>query len=294
MKMNTLVVIDDTGSPDSQVSSRFLQERRKTYVAMILDPQERQYAQKQLRGCLNSLKKNLGKNEFHFSDIYNRRGEWADIDGETVLAIFHVFAEIFRNFRCPFIVQTCDPDFFRNNGIILKGKIKVDGLELYKYEDFALFLLLMRCKWFLLEEGYPLPVDFVIDEGRYKNGHPQKSFLLKDVASSNQFVFKSSKDFILLQLVDFAAFSLNRMQHLLVKGKERSKFDEQVLRIISYANLNFVNIPNIEVNIKGLKKLDKDWYDYFQYQVRVKDNSWNRKQMIEEFEKMGMLNFLSR
>ena len=50
------------------------------------------------------------------------------------------------------------------------------------------------------------------------------------------------------------------MQHLLVKGKERSKFDEQVLRIISYANLNFVNIPNRVCNLGVSFIIDKTNY----------------------------------
>lgn len=290
--MNTLVAIDDTGSPGCKITSRFLHEKRKSYVAMILNPQERKYAQEQFEGCLDFLKNELGKTEFHFADIYNRRGEWKDVNEKTVLAIFSAFAEIFRNFRCPFIVQTCDPNFFRNNGIIIKGKIRIDGLDLYKYEDFALFFLLMRCKWFLLERDYRLPADFVIDEGRYKNGHNQKSILLKGIASNDQFVFRSSQDFILLQLADFAAFCLNRMQHLLVKGRKRTKFDEEFLKIISHANLNFVNIEKVEFDESGIKKINGEWYDYFQYQVRVRNGSWERKQMLEEMEKLGLLDSL--
>ena len=290
--MNTLVAIDDTGSPGCKITSRFLHPKRKSYVAMILTPKEREYAQKQFEGCFDFLKNEIGKSEFHFADIYNRRGEWKDADERVVLAIFSTFAEIFHNFRCPFIVQTCDPNFFRNNGIIIKGKVRIDGLDLHKYEDFALFFLLMRCKWFLLEKKYPLPADFVIDEGRYKKGHKQESKLLKGVASNNQFVFKSSKDFILLQLVDFAAFCLNRMQLLLVKGKERTNVDEEFLKIISYANLNFVNLKKIGFDMNEIKKIDREWYDYFQYQVRVRDGSWERKQILEEMERLGLLNLL--
>ena len=291
-EMNTLVVIDDTGSPSCNVASRFLHEKRKTYVAMILNPQERKYAQEQLEDCLDFLKKEMGKTEFHFADIYNRRGEWKYIDRKIVLAIFSAFAEIFHNFRPPIIVQTCDPNFFRDNGIVIKGKIRIDGLDLHKYDDFALFFLLMRCRWFLSRGKYPFPVDFVIDEGRYRNGHVQKSSLLRGIASNDQFIFKSSKNFIMLQLVDFVAFCLNRMQHLMVKGRKRTEFDKEFLKIMSYAHLNFMNIEKLKFDESELEKIDKKWYDDFQFQIRIKDGSWMRKQMLENIEKLDLLKFL--
>lgn len=281
--MHPVVVIDDTGSPGSNAESKYLKDDRKTHVALLLTASERRYVEEQMATCLELLKKSVGQSEFHFAEIYSGNGKWRNVDENVRISIFIAFCEIFSQHSYPFIVQTCDSNFLHSNGMLIKGDVKIDGLRMTNNSELSLLFLLIRCMSYIEsnKSSYGSAVDFIIDEGIYPNGYKQKSELLKDIATNNYIVFCSSSECLLLQLADFGAFCLNRMQLLAIK-KKRSDFDNYMLQVISRANLNFINIPRTVLDIS---ELDQDFYDYFQFQQRIIDGSLKRKQALDKFKK---------
>ena len=81
---------------------------------------------------------------------------------------------------------------------------------------------------------------------RYVNGgYPpfggSKFLLFDDAFSDGQICFAKSSSIYPIQLADFAAFSLNRVQ--LIGGRDqRSSLDKRLLEILSSFAFNYVNI----------------------------------------------------
>lgn len=283
--MNSLVAIDDTGSPGSNIESIYLRDSRKTHVALLLTAAERTYVEDQMVNILAVIKEHFGPRELHFVDIYNGNNEWQTVERQMRISIFHIFFQVVKQHKFQFIVQTCDPDFLINNGIpIDKVNHEVDGLRLTNHHELSLFFLLVRCKSYIEKKSgnFGRPVDFAIDQGIRSTGYKQKSTILQGLATNDEFVFHDSKDFLPLQLADFGAFCLNRSQLLAVKGDQRTDFDNYMLELISDSKIDFVNIKKTRVNIS---ELDKDYYDYFLYQQCSIDGSHQRKRLLERIMK---------
>ena len=132
--------------------------------------------------------------------------------------------------------------------------------------------------WFLLEKtvkhlrenpDYPLLSKIFIDEGRQKPNTTQKINILEGVSEKSEIKYVSSKDEILIQLIDFIAFSLNRMRWILMNNK-KSKLDFELLRIISYANFDIINLEKIEYD-----KTSNSSEDYDKYLRKTYDKNGN-------------------
>jgi hypothetical protein len=280
----SIIAIDDTGSPGKSTRSRFLHPDRKTFVAMLFTPAQREAAEAELPECLEYVREFCPIQEFHFVELYNRTGNFRGLTDAHAKAILFAFCEIFSTYRPPVLVQTCDPDFFRKNGMSIRGAPKLDGLRVADHKQFALLFLLMRCKWYLEKHPveFPRPIDVVIDEGVYKAGHRQPTHVLKDIASDGVLTFTNSKTAPVLQLADFAAFALNRMQLLSVKGKDRTAFDNEVLEVFGRANINYVNIEKVS---STLEELDAEAYDYGLHTNHAINGALARQQALERLQR---------
>ena len=212
-----------------------------------------------MRGCLQELNNALKASEFHFTDIYSGEKEFSGIDLGTRLNIFRAFAEIHRTTQFPMLIQTFTADDIMRSRIVITGNpSKIDNFDLKKTSDFALFFLLFRIKQYLRENGHvPLPVDIIIDEGRQKKNTFQTCTLLKDFLFDQKLTYKSSKDEPLLQLIDFVAFSINKVRWILTNELKKD-IDIEFLRICERANFNILNIQKKEINIASYTVADYD------------------------------------
>ena len=202
---------------------------------------------------LSALKSRFGAEEFHFKDIYNGNGVYHGVSINERLDIFLSFAGVFREFKYPMIISTIGiDDIERNKLFISNPKLKVDNFKLSKSGDFALFLLMFRLKKYLLEQpNLKSNVDIYIDSGRQKPDTVQKTDIFGDLLADRQLVYKSSHDEPLIQLVDFAAFCLNRHRWILTSNL-KSALDIEMRQIFSHANFNVLNM------IKKITAVDGD------------------------------------
>lgn len=280
--MNIGIFIDDTGSPGLKVNSRYLTTDRKTWVAVILTELERIEAKEQLTECIKYIKDEFNADEFHFKDIYNGANQFKNIDLEIRLEIFKAFAEIFKTYKWPMIVQTFNNHNMYENKLIYENitkineAVKIDNFNLKDNGDLALFYLLFKCKKYIEKNKneYSLPVDFIIDEGRQKANTYQTTTLLEGIANNNKLYYAKSSEEILIQLADFAAFCLNRVQ-LIMANEKRNSLDNTFVKICEYADFNFINIPKEKVN---LNKFSTDDFDYLHYQDK------SEKKLLTKFE----------
>lgn len=256
--MRTAIYIDDTGTPGYISKSKYDTDERKTWVALILNPKERKEAAFQMLGCLEELKETLNANEFHFTDIYSGSKEFKGVDLKIRLNIFRAFAEIHRETQYPMIMQTFTSDDILRNRIIVDGKVKADNFDLSKTSDFALFFLLFRIKKYFKENRQiSLPFDIYIDEGRQKKNTTQKCELLDGMLYKNEINYKSSKEEPLLQLIDFVAFTINKVRWILTNDK-KNDLDYEFLKIAERANFNIINIVKQEIKFQKHTVADYD------------------------------------
>lgn len=279
------LVIDDTGSPGISTGSRFLRKDRVTWCGLIVSPDERREFAREMAGCTEELTQQFGITEFHFADIYNGKGSWANIQPDLRLAIFNALAEIASLKHFHFLVQTFHKESLQDNGFIVCNCNNVDGFNLHDHSDAALVFLLIRFKIWAMEISFSLPVDVIVDEGRKRAGTESTHWLLNGIAVDSMLKYRSSAAEPLLQIADFGAYVLNRSQMLLCKEK-RTNLDNQFLLMAEHADLQFLNLEKETVN---LSTVSKDSYDLFQWHKYAKDGTLDRKRMAAEFK-----DFLSR
>lgn len=239
------VFIDDTGSPGLSPASH-LHPERKSWVAVVMPPTHSAEVMDQMPGAIEEIRVATGAKEFHFTDIYNRRKKFENVDLQTRLALFRFMAFIFSKYKFPVIVQTFDP----NNVADLHSRAalpkRIGPFNLTKAGDLALFFLLIRVKWFLQKENVSKDVSarVFVDEGFQKNGAAIKIPMFRDFFADELVCFARSDVIFPLQLADFAAFCLNRTQ-LIIAKPEVSDLDREMLSILSPIAWNYVNLPTV-------------------------------------------------
>lgn len=247
--MNTGIFIDDTGISGNSTNSKYDTSDRKTWLAVIIDKSIIVDRNLQMRELIADFSKIYKTSEFHFTDIYNGRNKFKSVDYELRMKVFWEFAHILRIERFPMFIQSfTSKDILRNKIVIDSKQVFIDNFNLAKVSDFSLYFLLLRLKKYLLENKHLIPVDIFIDEGKQKKDTCSKCSLLKNIAQGNKIHFKDSKDEPLIQIADFAAFTINRVRWINSLNLKNQK-DLEFLKMAEYANLNILNIKRVLVDI---------------------------------------------
>jgi hypothetical protein len=271
--MKHLIVIDDSGSPGSTNETRFLKDNRKTLVGVFIHAEIRFKIEKLIKDVVIILDREFGITELHFTDLVNKRNQFSPLEYDEVVSLIQMLSSAFTHFTLPFFVQTVHKDTLKENRI--KDKFTLDNFNMEKNEDAALMILLIRLKSYLAKEYPNQTVEFVMDEGRRKNGVYETFKILKNVSVDDEIVYKSSRDFIPLQVADFFAYSVNRMQMTAVKPV-KTEYDKLILDAISIA-LSSQYSEGTSIKEIDIDSFTTDDYDYEQRAHREKDgnlNSW--------------------
>lgn len=220
-----LFVIDDSGSPGSSYESLTLKNDKKTYVAVFIAAVIRTELEEGIKSLVSSLCSNeFTIDEFHFTDLINRRRAYKELNTEDVLYHFQKFADLLNQYELPYFIQSMTPRTLAENGMSLKLPKSLD--------EQALDFLCLRMAAFIKEYNFQGEFDVLIDEGLKKPGQKVDLPMLTSVTSCPCALAVSSKTSPLVQVADFFAFGLNRHQLMAVKDK-RTEFDLKILEIVS-------------------------------------------------------------
>jgi len=239
------IFIDDTGSPGIQGAPENFHPERKTWVAVIVPPIQIAEVMQQMSRALEELQQSIGADEFHFTEIYSGKKQFKDVDLQIRLGFFEFMSQIFSVYKLPVIVQTFDPETLADLRARSNGKL-LDSIPPFDFNncgDLALLFLLIRLKTYLQETATfgKVKARVFIDEGFKNNGICIRIPIFDGAFTDGQVCFAKSSSIYPIQLADFAAFSLNRVQ--LLGGKEqRSPLDIRLLEILSPVAFNYVNI----------------------------------------------------
>jgi hypothetical protein len=230
------IAIDDTYGPDAPTGSTYVTGSRRTHVAVIFQDDEIGYVSEQISNCLNYLGSltNGQPTEFHFADIFNRRGIWAQLDGGVNLRIIETFSEIYKHHRWKVVIQTVDDRTITDHPELLK----IPELESLDSRDRSKLSLLLLCiKIRLMFKATRPPIHMIVDEGNYPPDTQFGKKIFGDWGENFSGKYASSRDEPLLQIADFIAFIINRSTHLSIKRK-RTETDEWFLSLVGSMNID--------------------------------------------------------
>ncbi len=242
------IFIDDSGSPGVSIPNSKLHPERKSWVAVIVPHWQISEVVNQFEEVIPLLEETFGVNEFHFADIYGKRGKFENVPLNQRLAIFKFMASIFQSYLFPIIVQTFDP--ITHADVMSRVNIpkRIGPFNLENVEDLGLLFLLWRLSKFIRENpGLASKQSRIfVDEGYKKNGVAINLDGWKNWIADGLVCFAQSHTILPIQLADFAAFSLNRSQIIINKPK-KSDLDIAFLEILSPIAWNYQNIPKFNL-----------------------------------------------
>lgn len=271
--MKHLIVIDDTGSPGNKNGTRFIKENRKSLVGVFIHSKNREHLEMTMKEIISQLNAEFGISEIHLTDLINRKNEYVDLPENMPLVITKILSEWFSKIDLPFIVQTCTNNTFKENDIDFKGRF--ENFNFDKAEDQTLFLLLYQIRKFMTEFFPNDEVEIVMDEGRRKPDNIEKFRILEGCAVDSGIKYASSKEFVLLQIADFFAYSLNRTQMAITKDN-KTESEELLYKYLTevLTKQYSIGIATIEANLKCFTKDDYDYYQLMQRQLDGNLKSW--------------------
>ena len=272
-----LIVIDDTGSPGNFNETRFLKENRKTLVGVFIHSKNRELHQKTIKEIVSALNLQFGITELHLTDLINKKNEYSQISDEDRLAIIMCLSKWFSNIQLPYFVQTANDNTFIENNIQLKEKF--GNFDLNKGEDQALLLLISRIKIFMDNHFPNEKVEIVMDEGRKKNNQIEKLQSLDEFIKDGVIKYSSSKEFELLQIADFFAYSINRTQMTITK-ENKTEFDTKIYEYLIpvLARQYRDGTSFTEADFDTFTKDDFDYHQLTQRQIDGNLDSWRNSQ----------------
>ncbi|MEB3047688.1 hypothetical protein [Rhizobium mulingense] len=230
------IAIDDTYGPETATKSRYVTGNRRTNVAVVFDDDSVSYIRGQVSSCLNFIKQDfdIDVDEFHFKEIYNRRGPWEKLPPNANLGLFAAFAEIYSHHKWPVVIQTIDERTLADHGL-KPPPLTIEELDLSKPEDLSLTFLCIEIKRRYMVSKQPLTL--YVDQGRKKPGATFGTRLFGDWGAAYKGLYASSSDEPLLQIADFIAFVINRSTHLALKEK-RTDLDNWFLELSAAMEIN--------------------------------------------------------
>lgn len=242
------VFIDDTGSPGLANRAEGLHPELKSWVAVVIPRTQLPEIWRQFPAALNELRSVLGGKEFHFADIYMGRREFKEVERDVRMSLFRFMAHLFVAYRLPVIVQTLDPSSLSEWRELLSLPDDLGLFDFSNHEHLALFMLLVRVKLYL-KQTFPEQdrrARVFVDEGFKKDGRGIVIEPLQPEVADGLVCFARSESVLPIQLADFAAFCLNRVQLLVFKPR-LSWRDREFLELTSTFATNYQNLEHIHV-----------------------------------------------
>lgn len=237
------IAIDDTYGPSDGPKSRYVTGARRTWVAVEFDDDEVEELRSSIQNTLRAISSqfNISIQEFHFTDIYNRRSPWDQLPDQETLQIIEEFADLYFRHNWIVHIQTIDERTLEDHGI--KSIIaNVEGLNLENRDELALFFMLSKIK---SRNENTLNINLIIDEGLKKPNHAIGNLMFDSYVFNGS--FQSSSNDPLLQIADFLAFSINRSTYLALKDK-RTDMDIWFLDLIASMKINSKDINYFSIN----------------------------------------------
>jgi hypothetical protein len=205
------IYIDDSGSGRREEAVRL--------VAVVFAPEFAPLVPVTMARLLAALSVSTGAREFHFTDVFQGKGEFSGVSIQQRLDIFRTFAEAVAALQPSIFVQSIDDATLK----AVLSTVNMPSLPVpltpQTPQGFAMIGLLIRASEHIrrTRSGAQLAVA-LCDHGILKSGTGVHLPFWPDVIYKNTIYFIDSTIEVGIQIADFAAFLLNRHQQILQRG----------------------------------------------------------------------------
>lgn len=282
--MKYYLFIDDTNFEKNKKSS-VLNSEKISMVGFLLPENKFMPVAYDLRDSLEELKTEYNADEFHFTDIYNRKHDFQGINSDDVLSMIACFSDIVDYHDLKFVVQTINDKNYSKiqefTDETFLNQMKELGFPINNqnniYEEYALMMCIARAEKYIknLDSKNTL-IQVYCDEGLLEKG---KKVILQNAEKLNlPLYFESSKDLPYLQIADFCAWALSRTKNTLDKasGTQMKEFEQKVMSLLEPLAKRYVNIQTISENVES-------GIDYDQmYKNLTNEKTQNQQKIIEK------------
>ena len=244
--MSYSLYIDDTGLNAKDMNSEQLKGEKVTFCGVLINDKDRPQVEALMDKMCASLNRRFCTTEFHFTEIYNRRGRFRNIEIDETLEIITTFINILVHYDAKIIVQTVDADTFGKHPDL--KRVLENLLEAIKCsKDEKMMGLIITALMADAKVKGGKVKDIYVDEGLRKAGSSVALPITKVRTKTLNFV--SSNENSMMQLADFSAWILSRAKQILNKmqTQEISEIDEEMLVLYSYLKDNYINLPQYEI-----------------------------------------------
>lgn len=282
--MKYYLFIDDTNFEKNKKSS-VLNSEKISMVGFLLPEDKFMPVAYDLRDSLEELKTEYNADEFHFTDIYNRKHDFQGINSDDVLSMIACFSDIVDYHDLKFVVQTINDKNYSKiqefTDETFLNQMKELGFPINNqnniYEEYALMMCIARAEKYIknLDSKNTL-IQVYCDEGLLEKG---KKIILQNAEKLNlPLYFEPSKDLPYLQIADFGAWALSRTKNTLDKasGTQMKEFEQKVMSLLEPLAKRYVNIQTISENVES-------GIDYDQmYKNLTNEKTQNQQKNIEK------------
>ena len=205
------IYIDDSGSGQRQEPVRF--------VAVVFTPEFAPQVPLTMTRLLAALSATTRAREFHFTDVFQAKGEFTGVAIPERLNIFQTFAEAVATLQPSIFVQSIDDATLEAVMSTVDMPSLTVPLSPQSPQGFALIGLLIRaCEHVRSMRSGAQQAVVLCDHGILQSGIGVHLPICPDVIYNNTIFFIDSRIEIGIQVADFAAFLLNRHQQILQRG----------------------------------------------------------------------------
>ena len=275
MKNKFWLIIDDTGFNKDQTQSQYLKGERATFCGVIIHEENISATETIVKGLQQEFKRLYGQDEFHFTEM----GGIQDLSLDEFCEIVDSFIELLYEIDAHAFIQSIGDCTYADHPN-LKSDLKQKFLSKMQMsqndKSNCLVLTVLRAKKYIEDILGGELVGVVCDEGiRQAN----TSVKLPLNTLGQEFInidFKSSKDFHLLQLADFVAWSLSREKQILSKASNQwTEKDERLIHLFSDLMELYANGTQATLQLSSEKSDNYFPYDEVINIIRNYNNSDN-------------------
>ncbi len=254
-----ILAVDDTAFATNEKHYQTLKSEESCFVSVAVRKDVFDVLKLYMKDKTDKLFEKFGTREFHFTDIYNRRGYFKDIKIEETLDIVRSFANDMNDAGMIITVSTINGRSYKDDKqvaimqAIEKYIVPKLGLPEGK-ESVNLVLNIIRSQQMVEKNfGDAKISEAFCDEGLKKAG---KDFTLNLTGGDTKVTFKNSTD-PLLQFADFSAWFVTRVKHIADKHpKDVKPWEKELLQI--YSTLPFANLKPAVYYIDDDQPFDYD------------------------------------
>ncbi|WP_152503419.1 hypothetical protein [Labrenzia sp. THAF82] len=216
---------------------------------------------------LDGVRRDFAAEELHFTEIWSGQGPWKSVMPGKRAEMMELMANLMKSFSLPIVHQTVSdstlndhPDIWRSLDSKRVGDWRLDDIS-----HFGLLLLCSKTSKHLrtMKAASPtdfnLPVPLYIDEGLMPAGGERELPNWSDVIEGPKANFRRSTELVGIQLADFAAFVINRVQWAAVKrqpGPTLEPAEELIFRAAAG-----LNILNLSIGTTSWEELGRESYE---------------------------------